>query len=126
MQIITKAKNFELTETLEVFVEKKMGGLRKFMKAFEGHSLPVAGGKNLFDMYVDIGKETNHHKKGEIYVAEARIYLPGKNLFVKGVSEDIMAAIIEIRDELEAEIRKYKSKIVEFPVRQAKQKKQEF
>lgn len=126
MQIIIKTRDFELTETLESFINKKMGGLRKFMKAFEGHRLPITGGKNLFDMYVDIGKETNRHKKGEVYLAEARLYLPGKNLFVKEVSEDIMAAIIEIRDELEVEIRKYKGKIVEFPVRRAKQRKQEF
>lgn len=125
MNIIVKARNFELTGAIESFVQKKMTGLKKFMKAFEGHHLPVPGGKNLFDVMVDIGKETNRHKKGEVFVAEARIYLPGKNLFVKEVSENIQTAVSEVRDELETEIRKYKSKIVEFPVRKAKQLKQE-
>ena len=81
MKIIIKSKNFELTAQLESFINKKIGGLTKFLKAFEGHSLPVAGGRSLFDTFVEVERETMHHRKGDIFKAEAKIYLPGKSLF---------------------------------------------
>ncbi len=121
MQIIIKTKDVELTQPLEAMINNKIGSLRKFMKSFEGHRLPVAGGKNLFDIFVDVAKETNRHQKGNIFKTEVRLYLPGKNLFVKAVGEDVVQTIFEVRDELESELRKYKSKIVEFPIRKARQ-----
>ncbi len=121
MQIIIKTKDVELTEQLEALVNNKIGGLKKFMKSFEGHELPIPGGQNLFDVFVDIIRETNHHQKGNIFKTEARLYMPGKNLFVKAVAEDPAKSVLEVRDELESEIRKYKAKVIEFPVRKSKQ-----
>ena len=121
MQIIIKAKNVELNGPLESFINKKIGGLKKFLGSFENHQLPVTEGRQLFDTFVEVERETNHHRQGKIFMASAKIYMPGKSLFAKASGEDIIGAISEVRDELEIEIRKYKSKIVEFPIRKARQ-----
>ena len=123
MQIIIKTKNLELTGQLESFINKKIGGLKKFLTSFEGHALPIAGGRNLFDTFVEVEKDTNHHRKGDIFSAEAKLYLPGKSLFAKAHGDDLMKVISELRDELESEIRRYKSKVIEFPRRQSKKLK---
>lgn len=120
MKIIIKTKNFELTPALENFVNKKIGGLRKFLGSFQNHVLPIATGRELFDTFVEIGKETTHHRKGDVFMAEAKIYMPGKNIFAKTRGEDMIKSINELRDEMEAEIRRYKSRVVEFPRRKAK------
>ncbi len=120
MQIIIKTKNLELTPELDAFINKKIGGLKKFFGSFQNHSLPITEGRNLFDTFVEVEKESNHHRKGEIFRAEVKIYMPGRNLFAKANADDIIKAISEVREELETEIRKYKSKVIEFPRRQAK------
>ncbi|MEK7124413.1 MAG: ribosome-associated translation inhibitor RaiA [Patescibacteria group bacterium] len=117
MNIIIKTKNIELTPSLEAFINKKIGGLKKFIKAFDSHALPVPGERDLFETFVEVEKESTHHKKGQFFAAEARIYLPGRSLFAKAKSDDLMKAIIEARNELEREIRKYKTKLVELPRR---------
>ena len=123
MQIIIKTKNLELGGQLEAFINKKIGGLKKFLGAFQNHTLPITDGRNLFDTFVEVEKESNHHRQGKIFKAEVKIYMPGRNLFAKAHAEDIIKAISEVREELETEIRKYKSKVVEFPRRKAKQSK---
>lgn len=120
MQIIIKAKNFELPPALETFIIGKLSGLKKFISSFENHELPLTEGRGLFDAFVDVAKDSNHHRKGDIFRTEIKLYLPGRNLFVKAHGEDLMKTIIEAREEMESEIRKYKSKVVEFPRRKVK------
>ena len=103
---------------------KKIGGLKKFIKGFENHHLPVSGGRSLFDTFVEVQKETTHHVKGQIFKAEVKLYLPGKSLFASSNGDDLMKTISEVRDELEGEIRKHKSKVVEFPRRKAKKRRE--
>ncbi len=57
-------------------------------------------------------------------MAEAQIYLPGKNLIAKSHGEDLSKAIAEVKKELEREIRRYKSKVMEFPRRQQRKSQQ--
>ena len=78
MNITIKAKNIELTAPLESFINKKIGGLKKFLGSFQNHSLLITEGRNLFDTLVEIKRETMHHKKGNIFKAEAKIHLPGE------------------------------------------------
>ncbi len=126
MKIHIKTKNFELTPPLENFIINKLGGLKKFIGAFENHGLPLTAGRSLFDAFVDVAKETNHHRKGDVFKTEIKMYLPGRNLFVKAHGDDLMKTIIEAREEMESEIRKYKTKVVEFPRRKAKHKRGNF
>lgn len=105
MNIIIKIKNLELTDPLEKFINNKIGRLKKFLH------------ENNQEIFVEIEKETNHHKKGDIFRAEAIIHLPGKSLMAKSHGENLSGAIIDVKEELEREIRKYKTKTIELPRR---------
>ncbi len=108
MNIIIKTKNVELTEGLETVVREKMGKLEKFSKLLENDS---------FEIFVELSKETNHHRQGDIFMAEATIRLPQKSLMAKSHGEDLMKAVIEVTKEMEREIKKYKTKKIEAPRR---------
>src|SRR3989344_3883147 len=111
MNIIIKTKNLELTESLEKFINVKMQTLKKFIGTVK---------EDLFDIFVEIEKETKHHKKGDIFKAEAMVYLYGKNLVAQAHGEDLSKAVTEVKKELEREIRKHKTKKIELPRRKSK------
>ncbi|OGZ65365.1 MAG: ribosomal subunit interface protein [Candidatus Staskawiczbacteria bacterium RIFCSPHIGHO2_02_FULL_43_16] len=108
MKIIIKTKNFELTGFLERFINDKIGKLEKFAKTL---------GKDSMEIFVEVEKETNHHRKGDLFIAHLQIQLPGKNLMAKAHGEDLQKAIIDAKDELEIEIKKHKLKVIELPRR---------
>jgi ribosomal subunit interface protein len=58
MEIVIKTKNVELTESLEKFIKNKIGKLDKFF-----HSDT--------EIFIEIEKEAKHHRKGEVFFAEA-------------------------------------------------------
>ncbi len=108
MNIIIKTKNIELTPSLENFTNEKIGKLEKFLPKAEQ------------EVFVELAKESTHHKKGDVFMAEITIHLPGKSLVSRCHGEDLMKAIIEVKDQMEIEIKKYKTKMVEAPRREAK------
>lgn len=110
MHIITKTKNIELTEELNNFIESKFDKLKKFIDILKRED-PM--GKTLAEIFVEIQKETNHHKNGDIFQVEASIQLPGKNLVARAHGDDMMKVILEVKDELEREIEKYKFKKID-------------
>ena len=120
MKIILKTKNIDRVEQVEAYVDKKVKGILKFLKPFEGHALSAKPGKELFDIFVEVKKETNHHKKGDIFSAGVTLSLPGKNVFVRAHGDDVLKVIVKMKDELETEIRKYKAKIIDIPRRKVR------
>lgn len=123
MKIIIRAKNLDFTSQLESFVNKKIGALAKFLRVFQHSELPVAHGKDLFETFVEVERETAHHKKGYVFKAEAKIYVPGRVLFAEKRGDDLLKIIDGVRDELEMEIKRYKTKVIESPRREAKKAK---
>ena len=69
------------------------------------------------EFFVEIEKETKHHRKGDIFRAEARVHLPGKTLVAISERDDLKLAIVEVKDELQQEIKKYKLKKTELIIR---------
>lgn len=110
MKIIIKAKNIELTPYLEKFVEEKIGSLQKFISILrqEGNI-----GKSLAEAFVEIEKTTKHHRSGDIFRAEARIELPGRTIMAEALRDDLLKAIVEVKDEMQREIKKYKLKKID-------------
>ncbi len=108
MNIIIKTKNFELTGYWEKIINEKVGKLEKFAKTLKKDSMEV---------FVEVEKETNHHRKGDLFIANIQVPLPGKMLMAISHGEDLNKAIIEAKDELEIEIKKYKLKTIELPRR---------
>jgi len=100
MQIDIEATNIELTAPLREYIEEKMGKLNKFLKPFEGSDLRVR---------VEVARTSKHHRQGDVYRAEANLYLPGKILRAEHKSDDIRVAINQVKDKLQREIRKHKT-----------------
>lgn len=108
MKIIIKTKNLESSEALEDFIEEKILGLKKFIDVLKDDS---GVGKTLAEVFVEIEKETKHHKSGNIYLAKAQLQLPGKKMIVARAKADMPSkAIVLVKKELKKEIEKYKGK----------------
>ena len=119
MRITIKAKNLELTEELQNFIEEKIGSLKKFVKILKEER---GEGKTLAEAFVEVEKETRHHKKGKIFKAEAQISLPGKILMAQARGEDLPGIVVKLKDALQQEIKKYRLKNKELNIR--KQRKE--
>jgi len=100
MKITIKTKNLETSESLNSFVEKKFSLLEKIVKSSE-------------EIIVEIEKETNHHRKGDIYRVKAQVAFNKKNIVSDEVADDLFVAIVQAKDELKNEIEKYKAKKID-------------
>ena len=113
MNIIIKTKNIELDEYLEKFINEKIGKIGKFLSPDNQ------------EIFVEIEKESNHHKKGDIFCAEIMVQMPGKKLMAIARESNIQKALTEAKKEMEMEIKKHKTKMVEAPRREAKKSRKE-
>lgn len=113
MKIIIKTKNFDLNQKLKDYIEEKIGGLEKFAEVFQNkeyYNHFFSKGKPRVEVWVEIGKTTLHHRKGDVFRAEAQMRFPGKSLRAESEREDLKLAITEIKDELQRELKQYKGK----------------
>lgn len=108
MKIIIKTKNLEPVEGLQEFVEKKIGSIKKFINILKQDT--PGGLKTLAEIFVEVEKETEHHKKGKIFLVKTRVNLPGKSLTAWSRADDLFKAVNQVKDELKIEIEKYKFK----------------
>lgn len=97
MKMNIKATGIELTPAISSYAEKRLMKVGKFL---DGD--PV--------MSVELGKSTQHHKQGEVFRAEVRISGSGANYYAAKESQDLYAAIDEVKDEVIHEITKTKGK----------------
>lgn len=111
LNINITAKNLELTGQLREFITEKISKLEKFIEKFKKEEMVV------FDMLVEVKKETMHHRKGDVFTTEVKLYLPRKNLFAKAHGEDLYHTIIETKKELKKALMKYKVEDIELPRR---------
>ena len=109
MKITIKSKGFKVTEAIEDFVNEKMGGLEKFIKSCHRND-EWEKVRPSCELLVEIKKESQHHKKGPFFKAEANIKLSGKLLRAEAKGDDLMIAIVEVKDEMQQEMKKYKVK----------------
>ena len=123
MRIIFKTKNLELTKDLQNFVEEKFGSIKKFIDILK-EDIPEKG-KTLAEIFVEVEKETEHHKKGKIFLVKTQVNLPGKSLTAWSRADNLFKAIIGAKDELKTEIEKYKFKKIDKNRRQQRKLKKE-
>lgn len=98
MNITIKATNIELTEPLKEYIEDKIGGLDRMLKSIDADTIKTQ---------VEIGRESKHHQKGDVYRAEVNIILPDGMLRAEQNDGDARVAIDVVRDKLRREIEKY-------------------
>ena len=113
MKIIIKTKNLKLNQTLKNFIEEKINSLEKFSNIFQKEYFDnfFGKGKPRVEAWVEIGRTTLHHKKGPIFWAECQMLLPGKSIRSTAQSKDLKLSIIEVKDELQRELKEYKEKL---------------
>lgn len=98
MKIDIRTTGIELTAPLREYIEKKIGGLEKFLSRFDEESLLAA---------VDVGRSTNHHKQGDVFYADVNLEIPGTMLRAHEEAEDVRAAIDTVKDTLQQSITKH-------------------
>ncbi|HBB56512.1 TPA: ribosome-associated translation inhibitor RaiA [Patescibacteria group bacterium] len=105
MNINIKATNIELTPELKNYVEQKVNVLEKHIYHEIDDSVKA---------WVEVGKISEHHQKGDVYRAEIQIHIPrnAKGARAEATHYDIFAAIDKAQDEIKIEIEKEKNKKV--------------
>jgi len=112
MKIHIQTKNFELTSAIRIFVEEKIQPLEKFIDVgAETFESPAGKEKPPVNAWVELGKRPHHHK-GPVFRAECQIELPKNSVRAEAVSNDLRSAIVEVKDELQRELKKLKGKMV--------------
>jgi ribosomal subunit interface protein len=106
MRLQIKTKGFELTPSLQQFVEEKMSGLEKFLERWDKEGAVI--------LDVEISKTTQHHNKGNVYYAEGNLQIPNAPLLrIEETNEEMRAAIDKLKDRLKNELLRFKEKISE-------------
>lgn len=98
MKIDILYKNITSDEPLEIFIKDKVGGLEKFT------------GKGPVEARVEIGLPSKHHHSGKIFYAEINLKMGGKLLRATCQHEDLRNAIVDAKNELQVQIKKFKNK----------------
>jgi putative sigma-54 modulation protein len=100
MKINIKATGITLTPSISEYIEKKINMLDKFFR--EEETL----------INIEVGRTTKHHKSGEIFRAEIRITAVGQEYYAVSETEDLYAAIDEVKDNIVQELTSRKRKTV--------------
>lgn len=100
-----KTTGIDLTPAIEDYVHKKIDSLKKFFQHYAEES-----GELLFE--IEIGKTTEHHRKGDVYRAEINFNSDSTHVRAEATRDDIYAALDEAKDEMSRELRRNKRKAI--------------
>ncbi len=113
MRINIKATNIELNEELKELVGEKLKHLERFEENLRKKD-PLPSGQRKederVDVFVELGRTTKHHQKGDVFRAEMQMMIAGESLMVEALADDLREAITEARNKLEREIIEYKER----------------
>jgi putative sigma-54 modulation protein len=98
MNLDIKTKNIDLTKAIRLSVEEKISKLSSLVERF-GDSATAE---------IEVGKTTEHHKKGPFFRAELHVRLPNKLIYADAENEDLYMAVRDARDKAERQILDYK------------------
>jgi len=101
MHINISAKGIELTAAIKEYGERKMMALRRFFKNIDEEEIHIS---------LVVGKETAHHKEGEVFMADATLSFAGNLYHSDEVANDLYAAIDKVQAELERMVTTDKAK----------------
>ncbi len=100
MTINIRAVGMELTPAIRQYVEEKFQSIEKFAH-------------KIMRIDVDLGMETHHHNKGQIYSCAAVIQIPRDVLKIERTAEDLYKAIDKVKDHLRETLAQRKDKDTE-------------
>ena len=94
-----KATNIELTNAIDKYVNRRLSGIKKFVK--KGEELSA---------YIEVGKTTNHHRQGDFFKAEFNIEISGSKFYTVSEKEDLYSAIDDAENEVVRQIAETKDR----------------
>lgn len=94
------AKNIELNDPLRSFIQEKMSDLEHLL-----------GGVGPVHARVEVGIPSQHHNSGPIFYAEVNLDLNGTVLRTEANNYDMHSAIVDAKDALKIQIKKFKEKL---------------
>ena len=127
MKIIIKTKNVKLTQNSQKYIYEKINSLEKFSRIFQqkqNHFLKKE--KPGIVIHIEIGKETLHHKKGNIFLVRCQMKLLDKIVRAEVVSKNWRQAVNQVKDILQKELKQYKEKSTSKNLRKARVFKKSF
>lgn len=108
MRTNIKATYIAMTPEIRSYVEKKLDSFSKFLK------------KEDVLVHCEIGKTNNHHKQGEVYMAEITMSFKGKQFRAVAEEETLFGAIDKVRDDIVAELIQGKDRFQTILIRSAR------
>jgi putative sigma-54 modulation protein len=101
MKFIIKSKDIKISDDLNSYIEKRIGKLERFLEGVD---------PELLEATVEFEKIIGGQKEGEIFEAHVNLQFPGKLFRSEVRGENFFSMVNEMKEELEIEIRKYKTK----------------
>lgn len=101
MRFIIKSKEIKIPDDLKDYTEKRIAKLGKFLERIS---------PDLVEASVDFGKSVGGQRQGEIFRADINLKIPGKFFRSEVVGDNLYSLIDDAKEELEIEIRKFKTK----------------
>ncbi len=98
MIIQLTGRGIDLTPSIKDYASKKAESLNKFYN----NRITMAE--------IVVGINNRHHRKGDMFMAEFKLDVPGKSLFSAKQAENLYFAIDQVKDYLQNELKKYKLK----------------
>lgn len=96
MNVIFKATNYDIADSMRKTVEQKMEGIKKMLGKGEAVTL----------CEVELGRITDHHKNGAVYRAEANVDTGEKLYRATAHAETMEEAVGKMGSELTREVKK--------------------
>ena len=101
MKFIIKSKDIKISDELNSYIEKRIGKLEKFLENVD---------PELLEATVEFEKIIGGQRQWEIYEAHVNLQWPGKFFRSEVRGENFFSMVDDAKEELEIEIRKYKTK----------------
>lgn len=92
-----RAIGMDMSSAISRYAEEKLSGLEKYVG-------------NILHIEVDLGLDTRHHNKGEIYKCVGMVQVPNHVFRVEKQEKNLYKAIDKVRDHLREEMTAWKEK----------------
>ena len=111
MNIIIRTKNIDMTPTLRDFIETKIGSIEKYCRDCQVDDDP--GLSACSEAIVEVGKDTLHHKKGDVYTAQCQFTFNGNKIHASTDADDLEKAVTAVRDDLQDQLTRLKGRRID-------------
>jgi len=128
MKIVIKTTKIDLDDAQRLFLEEKINSLERYLDIFQDESYYdgfFGKGKPKVEAWVEVEKITQHHRQGRIFRVECQMRFPKKSLRAESLRDDLKLAIVEVKDELQRQIKQYKEKLKAKTLRDMRQLKKD-